>query len=317
MKRPRSLRSLPVRGLSDPSGRPGGTGSSGPGLHEPSGAGSNAAAAAAAVACLGTGTVRHRRLRPAEHAFSYPTGFVLLPMRALRQEPQPALARNHGRLFGFHDRDHGDGGDDALAWAEALLAREGVPVAADSEIWLQTFPRVAGYAFKPVSFWLVVRRDGSLQAVLAEVNNTFAERHCYLLAGPDVAWGATLSADKVFHVSPFCAVQGRYRFRFALTWQTAPAAIAGNGPQGLPGTLTPDRLVARVEHDGPDGPLIVTSISGRLEPLTASAIRRFLWRTPLLTLGVFVRIHWQALALWRKRVPYFTKPQPPLAEVSR
>ncbi|MBL8327841.1 MAG: DUF1365 domain-containing protein [Rubrivivax sp.] len=248
-----------------------------------------------AQALLAHGEVRHARLRPATHAFHYPTLFVMLPMRSLRDQPCEALSRNRRSLFGFRDADHGEGGPDALAWLEGLLQREGVQ-GADGEIWLQTYPRMFGYAFKPVSFWYCHAADGRLRAVVAEVNNTFGERHCYLLDGADVAWGATLQTDKRLHVSPFCSVAGGYRFRF--------------GRAG-------DRLVARVEHVDEQGPLIVTSVSGRLEPLTPAAVRSALRSMPLLTYGVMARIHWQALALWRKRVPFFRKPAAPTALVTR
>ncbi len=244
---------------------------------------------------LARGEVRHARLRPSEHRFGYPTLFLMLPMRSLRDTPCEALCRNRRGLFGFADRDHGDGGPDALAWIEALLAREGVH-GVDGEIWLQTYPRMFGYAFKPVSFWYCLRADGGLRAIVAEVNNTFGERHCYLLDGEDVAWGATLEATKVFHVSPFCDVRGRYRFRFG---------------------RADGRIVARVEHHDDAGPLIVTSVSGHLQHLTAAAVRKALWDMPLLTYGVTARIHWQAMALWRKRVPFFRKPAVPAALVTR
>ena len=249
----------------------------------------------AALPLLATGEVRHTRLRPARHAFAYRNWFVLLPMRAWRQQGAWALPRNRSGLVSFHDRDHGEGGTDALAWAERLLASEGI-TDADGEIWLQTYPRVLGYAFKPVSFWYCHRGDGSLAAVLAEVNNTFGERHVYLLDGEQLGFGREQTARKVFHVSPFCSVEGRYRFRFM---------------------RTADRIVARVDHDDDTGPLLQTSVSGRLEPLTAAATRRALRSMPLLTLGVIARIHWQALALWRKRVPFFAKPEPPGRLVSR
>lgn len=244
---------------------------------------------------LAVGEVRHRRLRPSAHAFAYRTWFLLLPLRALRARPDPALTRNRGGVVSFHDRDHGDGGADALAWAESLLAAEGINDA-DGEIWLQTYPRVLGYAFKPVSFWYCHRADGSLAAVLAEVNNTFGERHVYLLAGADLAFGREQRARKVFHVSPFCRVEGDYRFRFMRTG---------------------DRVVARVDHDDAGGALLQTSVSGRLQPLSAPALRHALWSMPLMTLGVIARIHWQALKLWRKRVPFFAKPAPPGAFISR
>lgn len=138
---------------------------------------------------IGFGSVWHRRLRPVEHAFRYPSYFLLLPLRSLRAQPCTPLNRNRWGWLSFQDRDHGVGGDDALAWFEQLLHSEGIRDA-DGEVWLQTFPRVLGYAFKPVSFWYAHRADGSLAAVLAEVNNTFGERHAYLLAGPGLAWGA-------------------------------------------------------------------------------------------------------------------------------
>jgi hypothetical protein len=246
-------------------------------------------------ALIATGVVRHRRLRPAAHAFQAPTYFLLLPMRQLRHQPDAALARNRFGLLSFHDRDHGDGRADALAWLEDLLAAEGV-ADADGEIWLHTYPRVLGYVFKPVSFWYCHRADGSLAAIVAEVNNTFGERHCYLLAGPGLAFGRELRARKVFHVSPFCDVQGQYRFRFM---------------------RTADRTVACVDHDDEAGPLLVTSVSGRLAPLTARSARAAFFGVPLMSFGVIARIHWHALRLWTKRVPFFGKPAPPAAFVSR
>ncbi len=238
---------------------------------------------------LARGQVRHRRLRPAVHAFAHDSYFVLLPLRAWQGEQGSPLARNRFGLMSFFDRDHGAGGPDALAWIDGLLAGEGITDAL-GEIWLQTYPRVLGYVFKPVSFWYCHRVDGSLAAVVVEVNNTFGERHCYLLAGPQLAWGHELSAAKVFHVSPFCDVRGSYRFRFMRTAQ---------------------RIVARIEHDNDDGPLLQTSVSGALEPLTRASLMRAFFGTPLMTLAVVARIHWHALRLWLKHVPFFRKPEAP------
>ena len=275
-------------------------------------ASATATAIDAAGPLLGRGEVRHLRLRPRLNGFVYPTCFLMLPMRALRcanladsgssthsvvtaTAASSALARNRFAPLSFHDRDHGDGGGDALAWIEALLNREGVHDVS-GEIWLQTYPRLFGHVFKPVSFWYCHRSDGSLAAVLAEVNNTFGERHCYLLAGAGLAFGREQAADKVFHVSPFCAPRGQYRFRFM---------------------RSADRIVARIAHDDEDGPLLQTSVSGRLEPLTAASTRAVVLRMPLMTLGIVARIHWQALRLWLKRVPLVRKPAPPASLVSR
>ncbi len=196
----------------------------------------------------------------------------------------------------------GLGGDDALAWIDALLRDAGI-ADADGEIWLQCYPRVLGFVFKPVSFWYCHRACGSLAAIVAEVNNTFGERHCYLLAGADLAFGRELQATKVFHVSPFCRTEGSYRFRFMRT-ASAPSERGS-------------RIVARVDHDDAAGPLLQTSLSGELQPLVSRAIRRAFFRVPLMTLGVVLRIHWQALRLWQLRVPFIAKPAPPGAFISR
>ena len=253
------------------------------------------------TAWLGDGEVRHTRLRPVRHAFAYPTWFLMLSMRNLTSEQD--LAVNRRGLVSFHDVDHGDGrGPDrggALAWMLELLAEQGIHDA-DGDIWLHCYPRVLGYAFKPVSFWYAHRSDGTLRAVVAEVNNTFGERHCYLLDQPQE--GRAQSARKVFHVSPFCEVSGSYQFRFLRTWQA-------DGQ--------PHRTVVRVDLHDDQGPLIQTSISGHLQPTTPANLRRIVWRHPLLTLGVMARIHWHALLLWRKRVRFFHKPTPPADFVTR
>jgi DUF1365 family protein len=149
-----------------------------------------------------------------------------------------------------------------------------------------------GYTFKPVSFWYCHDEAGRLRAIVVEVNNTFGERHCYLLDSP--RYGQTLQARKVFHVSPFCNVEGSYQFRFMRTSR-----------EGV------ERTVARIDYDDEAGPLLKTSVAGALEPISTANMRRALWSYPAMTLGVMARIHWQALRLWLKRVPFFHKPVPP------
>ncbi|WP_336974145.1 DUF1365 domain-containing protein [Alcaligenes sp. PF14] len=248
-----------------------------------------------ASALIGFGHIWHRRLRPVEHAFHYPGYFLLLPMRSLREHPVPVLRRNQRGWISFHDSDHGNGGNDALAWFESLLEQEGIEDA-DGEIWLHTFPRVLGYVFKPVSFWYAHRADGSLAAILAEVNNTFGERHAYLLAGPHLGWDCEQVASKQFHVSPFCETHGEYRFRFSRDETTN---------------------LALVDLYDDAGPLLRTGVQGTLHPLNAATVRRAFFGTPLMTLGVIVRIHWQALRLWAKRLPFHRKPPAPKRSVTR
>ena len=250
---------------------------------------------------IGFGQVRHTRLRPRRNAFAYPTCFLLLPMRNLAQTAG-ALAVNRAGALSFHDEDHGDGRGPgqggALAWIEELLWAEGIHDA-HGEIWLQCYPRMLGHTFKPVSFWYCHAADGTLRAIVAEVNNTFGERHCYLLDAP--RFGVEQRADKVFHVSPFCDVAGVYRFRFMHSHRNGEA----------------ERIVARVDHDDAQGPLLQTSVSGELQAITPASLRRAVWGHPALTLVVLARIHWQAARLWWRRTGFRGKPLPPAHFVTR
>jgi DUF1365 family protein len=245
------------------------------------------------------GQVMHRRLRPAQNRFVYRVFFLRLPLSRLAEAANPMLSLNRFNLLSFNFRDHGArDGSHPLAWIRALLAREGLGCA-DGEVWLQAFPRVLGYVFNPVSFWFCEDRAGRTRAIVAEVNNTFGERHCYLLSHPDrraIEDGDDLVARKVFHVSPFFPVSGAYRFRFA----------------------TAGRLrMARIDYCDESGPLLLTSISGRPQPLTAARLAKAFVTHPLMSLAVMARIHWQAARLWAKRVPFFPRPAPPAQELSR
>ena len=250
------------------------------------------------------GQVMHRRLRPAANRFVYPVYFCLLPLARIEQSASALFSVNRWNLFSFHFADHGArDGSHPLPWLRQLLQREGI--AADGEIWLQCFPLLLGFVFNPISLWFCHDRNGDLKAVLAEVNNTFGERHNYLLAHPDgrpIGDGETLQRRKVFHVSPFMDVAGYYRFRFH--------ARPGDGG-------TPDWRLTRIDHGDAGGDLLHTSIAGKGEALASAPLLKAFFRFPLLTVGVVLRIHWQAFKLWLKRVPFFTKPEPPLEETSR
>ncbi len=257
---------------------------------------------------IGFGQVRHTRLTPRHHAFAYDTYFLMLPLRSMAAYGHSELARNRFAPISFYDCDHGDGRGPqqggALGWLDAVLAQEGIgsqhcdahPDPADGEVWLHCFPRVFGHRFKPVSFWYCHRKDGTLRVIVVEVNNTFGERHCYVLDDPH--YGTEQQTAKVFHVSPYCPVQGDYHFRFM---------------------VTPDRsrTVARIDYGDSNGPVLQTSVSGRLHRLDARHRMHAVWRYPAMTLGVVLRIHWQAFRLFLKRTPFFSKPSPPQAFTSR
>jgi DUF1365 family protein len=270
----------------------------------------------ASKALIGFGQVRHTRQRPKRHAFAYPTYFLMLPLRSLKQAAakDTGWAINRAGPLSFFECDHGDGRapqqGGAVAWLDELLQREGIHDAT-GELWLHTYPRVLGYTFKPVSFWYCHRalddQGGALRAIVVEVNNTFGERHCYLLDAPH--YGVEQRATKVFHVSPFNPVEGHYRFRFMRT-------VLGEQ----------ERTVARIDYYSSDSSelatssntaLLQTSVSGTLQAITPAVLRLALWRYPAMTLSVLLHIHTQALRLWLRGVPFFRKPSPPTAFVSR
>jgi len=256
---------------------------------------------------LGVGQVRHKRLRPKLHAFEYGSYFLFLPMVQMSALNKQGLVLGWNRFapMSFFDEDHGDGrgpeNGGSLAWVREVFEKEGV-LGVDGEIWLHCFPRVLGYTFKPVSFWYGHDAKGKLLAVLVEVNNTFGERHCYLLKDPK--YGVELKADKVFHVSPFCAVKGEYRFRFMLKEMDSKGA--GHSAN----------TVVRIEYLDDEGPLLITSVSGSLEPLSKDNSRKAFFKYPFMTFGVVFRIHWHALRLWFKKAQFHTKPSPPKEMIS-
>jgi DUF1365 family protein len=180
-----------------------------------------------------------------------------------------------------------------------ILYGHGLGEICDGDIVLMTMPRMLGYVFNPVSFWFCRDRAGAPRAVLCEVNNTFGETHCYLVHHDDnrpIEPDAWLEGRKAFHVSPFLPIEGGYRFRFRLDDEYAHVDVN--------------------YHDA-DGLMLATSVGGRREALDdRTVLRRFLGN-PTMTLAVIVRIHWQALHLWRKRARFYRKPAPPPEFVTR
>jgi uncharacterized protein len=247
------------------------------------------------ASALYVGTVRHRRRRPTPHAFRYRTYHVLLDVDELPTLDRTVRGFGHNRraIVSFRDGDHLGAQDTPVrAKLERWLASQGIELPA-GPVRVLTNLRVLGHVFNPVSWWYCYHPDGRLALVVAEVNNTFGETHGYVLDDLRPGRGDTLEATaaKVFHVSPFLPIEGlRYRFTLA-----PPRA----------------RVVAHIDVDDPDGPVFDATQAGRRVPLTTASLARVLLRHPLVTLHTVLRIHLQALRLWRRGVPFHRKPVPP------
>ena len=242
------------------------------------------------------GVTFHGRKGAVDNRFSYGVDYVLLnPETAVG----PALfSRNRGNLTSVHDADHGGAPKtgQGVAWVRQVLAAHGL--AGVDRIELLAQPRVLGHVFNPVSFWLCHDAPGALRVVIAEVSNTFGQRHSYLCHRDDrgaITREDTLAAQKIFHVSPFQPVEGGYQFRF---------------------DIGPDRIGIWIDYTAGAGGLIAT-LTGRRVHLTNKAILWACLRRPFGSRRVLALIHWQALKLYFKGAGYRAPPVPPVDQVSR
>lgn len=247
------------------------------------------------AAALYHGNVLHRRLRPAVHVLRYRVLHLLLDIDRIDELASALRLFSRGRfnLFAFHDRDVGDG--KALRPHAERLMREAGIEPDGGRIALLTMPRMLGYAFNPLSTWFCHGTDGNLRAVIYEVSNTFGERHNYVVAARPGAATLHQRAAKRFHVSPFLPMDLAYAFRIQ--------------PPG-------ERLGIGITVSDAQGPLLAAIHTARREALTDAALLRAAIAYPLATLKVTAGIHWEALKLWRKRVPVFRKPPPPAKSVT-
>jgi uncharacterized protein len=243
--------------------------------------------------------VAHARTRPRRNAFRYPVCYFALSMHELVERKGSAFfSIDRGNLFSIYTRDYGDGRTPPAQWIRGILGNF-LLGEADGDITLLTLPRIMGYAFNPVSFWFCLDRERRLRAVVAEVNNTFGERHCYLCFHDDhrvIARGDELSVQKVFHVSPFMEVKGSYRFRF---------------------DYGAEKIAVRIDLHDEVGLILSTSMGGRAHVLTDSGLFKVFFRYPLQMLKVIALIHYQAMVLYLKGVRHYRKPAPPAVPVSR
>ena len=219
-------------------------------------------------------TISHARSAPLRHVFRYRTYLWLVDLDHL-----PRVRW----LAGFRARDHlGDPRASIRANLDRFLAARGVDLGG-GRVTMLAHARVLGYVFNPLTVYWCHRPDGTLACVVAEVHNTYRQRHAYLLPG------VRATVPKDFYVSPFYPVDGRYRM-------------------SLP---EPDATLAlSVRLDRPDGSSFAASVRGRAVPATTRALLGAAARHPWSTAAVSVRIRWQGVRLYLRGLPVIPRPAP-------
>jgi DUF1365 family protein len=242
------------------------------------------------------GSVVHQRLRPIQHRLHYKLFMFLLDLDELPSLSRSLKSFSHGRfnLFSFHDADHGEGAGDLRAWIEAQLRAAGL-AAECGAIKVLCMPRILGHAFNPISVFFCHRRDGSLMAMLYEVNNTFGERHSYLIPVKDEADPIRQSCEKRLYVSPFMPMEMTYTFRV-----------------NRPGA----RVSVAIDAAGAEGKMIATSFVGVRANLTDRVLVTQFLRMPVLGLKVVAGIHWEAAKLFIRGLRLRNRPPPPQIPVT-
>lgn len=244
------------------------------------------------------GRTFHGRHGQIENTFSYGVDYILSD---LSDADGPLLfSRNRKNLVALHDVDHGGKRDagTGIQWVHQILADHGFDEITNGKILLLAQPRVFNHVFNPVSFWLVYDCQHKLRLVIAEVNNTFGDRHSYLCHNDDlseITRDQTLTATKSFHVSPFQQISGHYKFRFDISDQSIGIWIDF--------------------QDGNKG--VLATFTGKRQALTNASILSAAARRPFGSVRVLALIFWQALKLKVKGAKYNQRSAPPAEEVSR
>jgi uncharacterized protein len=221
----------------------------------------------------------HSRRTPVENSFAYRTYLWLVDLDDLPRPPGPLRL-----LASFRSRDHlGAPRLPVRANVDAFLHARGIDLHGGRVLML-AHARVLGYVFNPLTLYWCHDPDGTLACVIAEVHNTYGQRHAYLLH-PDDRGRARV--PKELYVSPFYPVDGAYRMSLPL-------------PQ--------DRLALAVVLDRPDGSYFSATVRGAAVPASTRALLRAAARHPWSTAVVSARIRRQGIGLYLRGLRLAPRP---------
>ncbi len=239
------------------------------------------------VPALADGVVTHDRRAPLRHRFRYRVYQWLVDVDA-----PPRLPRWLRPFATFRAADHlGDPSRTIRANLEEFCALRGVDVTGGRILMLAN-ARVLGHVFDPLTVFWCLDDDGTVRCVVAEVHNTYGERHAYLL---DVDGRGRAGADKAFYVSPFFTVGGRYELRFQLDRERVATTVRLRQP-------------IDAEHEPPaaagnNRPVFTADFAGSLRPATPARLVSLLVRRPFMTQRVSLLIRVHGVWLWLRRLP--------------
>ena len=236
------------------------------------------------------GVVTHTRLKPHRHALKYNIFMLLLDLDELETLDRGLrlFSLKRFNLVGFDPARHGDGSATPLkVQVEAQLAAAGI--AHGGAVRMLAMPRILGMGFNPITVFFCHRQDGALSAILYEVNNTFGERHSYLIPAED-APVVKQACDKGFYVSPFMDMDLSYAFR------VRPPS---------------DQVQVLVDVDDAEGRVLATGFVAERRELTDGNLLAAWLTHPWMTLGVVGAIHWEALRIWLKGEKVRQRPTKP------
>jgi DUF1365 family protein len=235
----------------------------------------------------------HHRLEPKQHHFRYRIFMFALDLDEVDEVAERTLgfARNRPSLYEFRDRDHltlpeldGQGSvrDHFVAW----LAKQGIQLPGNARITLITLPRVFGYIFNPVSFFFCSDAHDAPICAVVQVGNTFRELKPYLATQQEAPGFFRLITPKHFYVSPYSALDVCFDFKLK-----------------TPG----DGLDIHIDDRIGDRRILLSALTGKRIPLTSARLGWLTLKYPFITLKVIFLIHWHALLLWARRLPWHRK----------
>lgn len=243
--------------------------------------------------CLYECVIAHRRVRPRNYAFQHRIMMLYADLDELPQIDRDTrlLSHNRGNLYSFRDSDYFPSGTsgDLKARVRTFLQERGIPLPERGRVRLLTLPRILGYIFNPISLYFCSDESDAPLCAIAEVGNTYRETKLFLLPLKS-AGRFQVRVPKEYYVSPFSKLDISFDFDCLLPRQT---------------------LQVHIEDWDGEGRLLESHLRGRRVPLSDYQLLRFALKFPALTLKVITLIHWHALRLAMKRVPWYRKAHRP------